>query len=55
MGIAKVETSGSVVRVLIRMMPKMSLRHIPSIGSVQIMEGIIHEVEDIDNALESIA
>ena len=55
MGLTIVETNGSVARVMTRMKPTLSLRHIPSIVCVQIMVGIICEVEDIENALESIA
>ena len=46
MGLATVETNGSVVRGLSSMMHTLSLRHIPSIGSVQILVGIISEVHD---------
>ena len=55
MGHATLETHGSAVRVMRSMMPMLSLRHIPIIGSVQRMLGIIHEVDDIENALESIS
>ena len=54
MGITTVETNGSVVRVLISMIPTLYLRPIPSIRIVQRMVGIIREVENIENALESI-
>ena len=55
MGLSTVETNGSVVRVMSSMIPKLCLGQIPSIGSVQRVVGIIREVEDIENALESIA
>ena len=55
MGLVTVETNGSLVRVLSSIMPMISLIHIPSIGSVQIMIVIICEVEDIEDALDSIA
>ena len=55
MGLATVEKKGSLVGVTSRIMPKISLRHIPSIGSVKIMVVIIREVEDIENTLKSIA
>ena len=54
MGIYTVETNGSVVRVMSSIMPTLSLRHIPSIGSVQRVVEIIFEVEDMENTLESI-
>ena len=55
MGIVTFETNGIVVRVLSIIMPTLYLRRTPRIGSVQRMVGIILEVEDIENALESIA
>ena len=55
MGLATVETNWRVTRVIISIMPTLYLRHIPSIGSVQRMVVIIREVEDIENALKSIA
>ena len=54
MGIVTVETNWWVVRVTSSMMPTLSLKHIPIIGSVQTMVGIIREVEDIENVLKSI-
>ena len=50
-----VENNGVVVRLLSSIMLTLYLRHIPIIGSVQRMVGIIREVDDIENALESIA
>ena len=55
MGLATVETNGYLVRFLSRIIPTLSLRRIPIIGSVQRMVGIIREVKDIENALEGIA
>ena len=55
MEIATVETYGSVVKVLSSMMPTLSLSHISIIGSVQRMVVNICKVDDIENALESIA
>ena len=55
MGLATVEKNGSVVRVMRSMMPTLYLRNIPSVGSVQILVGIIREVEYIENALKIIA
>ena len=40
-GLATNETNEGVVRVMSRMMPTLSLRHITRIGSVQILVGII--------------
>ena len=55
MEIVTVETNGGVMRVLSSMMPTLSLSHISIIGSVQRMVGNICKVDDIENALESIA
>ena len=55
MGLATVEKNGSMVRVLSSMITTLSFSRIPSIGSVQRMVWIIRKVEDIENALESIA
>ena len=54
MGLATVETNGSVLRVMSIIMTTISLRKIPSIGSVQKLVEIIREVEDIENSLNSI-
>ena len=55
MEIVTVETNGGVMRVLSSMMPTLSLSHISIIGSVQRMVGNICKVDDIENALDSIA